>query len=417
MAFPAISNPNAHARVADTIRIPQVTIHVFALSEGLLSSATLALSDRRMSRAQTAVHAGGLVAAIEMYQATPSPNVLIVESAGDRRELLEQLGALADVCAARTKVIIVGHLNDVALYRELMDCGVSEYVIAPLEPMSIIALTGRLFKNGATEKFGRTLAFIGATGGAGSSTIAHNVSAALARMQQTHVILADMDLPFGSVGLGFNLGDVSGIRHALEGASRLDDVLLERLLVKCGPHLSVLPSPASLDQAYDFDEVAFGRLIDVAQSMAPFVALDVPHVWSPWARKTLLSADDIVITAPPTLAGLRNASNLLALVRTARPNDSLPKVILNHVGMRHRAEITPEKFASALKIQPVACVKFDPAIFSAGANEGRMIADMAPRSAAAQAFESVARVIAGEPASVRTASKWPGFLRLRAGRT
>lgn len=411
----AMTGSGAYAAIADSVRIPQIAIHLFAVREPLLSSAEEAFMDRRMARAQTLVRSGGVAAAIDAYRSAQSPHVLIVESDGDRAELLDQLGALADVCAARTKVVIVGHVNDVALYRELMDCGVSEYVIAPLEPMAIIGLTARLFKNAASQKFGRTVAFVGATGGAGSSTMAHNVSAALARKQQAHVILADMDLPFGSVGLGFNLGEVPGVRQALEGAGRLDDVLLERLLLKCGPHLSLLPSPASMNDECDLGEDAFGHLIDVAQSMAPFVALDVPHVWSAWSRKTLLSADDIVITAPPTLTGLRNAANLAAVVKAARPNDAPPNVVLNQVGMRHRAEIAPEKFASALKLKLAACIKFDPAPFSAAANAGRMIVDMAPRSAAAMAFEEIADAICGQPRSARPSSKWLAFRRLRMG--
>ena len=267
--------------------------------------------------------------------------------------------------------------------------------MAPIDPVSIIASISRLYHDPTAKKLGRCLAFIGANGGVGSSTIAQNVASVLGRTYDCDVILADLDLAFGTASLGFDLDSGYGIAQALKDQSRMDDVLLDRLLTRCEPHLQVLTAPSTLHQLYDLEENSFERLVDVAQSNVPFVVLDVPHIWTSWARKTLVSADEVIITATPDLASLRNAKNLLDVFKAARPNDAPPRVVLNQVGVPKREEIKPDKFAAALGIEPIGRIPFDSATFSTAANNGKMIADVAARSAVAKSLTQIAEKVSG----------------------
>ena len=378
----------------ETLRVPQITIHAFCDTPETIQALEAAVSDRRMSRAHAHAEKGGVLAAINFYRNAATPDVLVVESPEETADLHLQLERLAEVCDP-TKLILIGRINDIAFYRDLMARGVTEYLVAPVDPISIVALVARLYQKTDATKLGRRLAFIGAKGGAGSSTIAHNVAATIARVYASNVILADMDLPFGSADLDLGTGQARGIVEALEDASRLDDVLLERLLTKCGEHLSVLTAPASLSQSHDLVENAFEPLLDIAQATVPFVVLDMPHVWTSWVKKTLIAADEVVITAVPDLTNLRNAKNLIDFLRQARPNDGPPKLVINQVGVPKRSEITPDKFAAALQTDPIACIPFAPQTFSTAANEGRVITDMSGKSAAGKAFAAIAQVISG----------------------
>src|SRR3954452_18165500 len=106
----------------------------------------------------------------------------------------------------------------------------------------------------------------------------------------------------------------------------------------------------------------------------PSVIGDVPHVWSAWSRRVLAAADQIVIVATPDLASLRNAKNLIDLMKQTRQHDTPPKLVLNMVGVPKRPEIKAADFAKNLKTDRVAAIPFEPAMFGTAANNGQMIA-------------------------------------------
>ncbi len=375
--------------------IPRITIQAFCDTPEIAGTIETAASDRRMARAHVKVHTGGLNAAAEFYRSAPTPNLILVETRLPFEELVSTLDSLAEVCDAGTKVMVIGHSNDVRLYRELLKRGVSEYLVAPVDVMSVIAGVSSIYRDPGSDKLGQVYAFIGAKGGVGSSTVAHNVAWTMARLIGSDVILADLDMAFGTAGLDFNLDPPQGIAEAVYGADRLDEVLLDRLLAKCEDHLSLLAAPAALDKSYDFGEGAFEQMLEIVQSNVPTVVLDMPHMWSGWVRKTLVAADEVIITAVPDLANLRNAKAIVDLLRQARPNDTPPKLILNQVGVPKRPEIKPEDFAAALQVTPIATIQFDPLLFGTAANNGQMVAEASAKTTVSDLFADVAQVVTG----------------------
>ena len=115
-----------------------------------------------MTKAHVKIQMGGITAAIEAYRASATPNVVIIESDGEGAELLAGLDSLSDVCDAGTRVIVIGHLNDIVLYREMVRRGVSDYLIAPAGPIDLIRSVSGLFYAVDAKPVGRTLAVVGA---------------------------------------------------------------------------------------------------------------------------------------------------------------------------------------------------------------------------------------------------------------
>jgi pilus assembly protein CpaE len=380
---------------ADVRPVPRISIQAFCESPEVAADIEAAAADRRMARAPVKVHSGGLSAAAGFYQDAATPNLIIVESRQARDRLDADLDRLAEVCDAGTKVIVIGHVNDVGLYRDLIRRGISEYLVAPIDLVRVIRSIGELYVDTATSPLGRTIAFVGGKGGAGSSMVAHNVAWAIARNLQNDVVVADLDLAFGTAGLDFNQDPPQGIAEAVHAPDRLDDILLDRLLARCSDHLSLLAAPATLDRTYDFEEGAFAPVIDVAQSGVPAVILDLPHAWTAWMKRTLLAADEVVLTVEPDLANLRNAKNFVDLLRQGRRNDSPPRLIINKVGLPKRPEIKADDFAAALNLTPAAIIPFDAHLFGTAANNGQMIAETDSKSPVVEHFEGVARAVTG----------------------
>ncbi|RRI06371.1 CtpF protein [Mesorhizobium tamadayense] len=375
--------------------VPRISIQAFCETEGVANPIERAGEDRRMAKAHLKVHMGGIATAIEFYQSAPTPNLILLESRSEPKQLLEQLTQLAEYCDPTSKVVVIGHYNDVGLYRELIRSGISEYVIAPVSMTDIVSVVSSIFVDPESDPIGRSIAFIGAKGGVGSSTIAHNVAWAMSSLFKSEVVVADLDLAFGTANINFDQDPAQGIAEAVFSPERVDEVYLDRLLAQCAEHLSLLAAPSTLERVYDFDPDAFSQVIETAQRSAPLLVLDLPHIWSGWTKSTLIKADEIVITATPELANLRNTKNMVDMLKRLRPNDPPPKLIINQAGVPKRPEIAASDFSEPLGITPMAVINFEPLLFGNAANNGRMLGEMDAKSPVVGMINEIAHVLTG----------------------
>jgi pilus assembly protein CpaE len=404
------TNPHAGNEQFPVVLVPRIELHVFCDNQQTGQILQVATADRRMSRAHVTMQLGGIAAACQVYQTQPTPNVLVVETHSGRDQLLAELGQLSEVCQANTKVVVLGHVNDVLLYRELIKAGISEYAVAPISAVGFIDLIASLFSDPKSTPLGRIVAFVGAKGGVGSSTIAHNVAWATSNRQGVETIITDLDLAFGTASLNFNQDGAGGILEALNQPDRLDSTLVERMMTKLGNKLSLLNGPGTVDRDFNIEGHAVEAILSVVRASAPLIMLDVPNMWAPWIKTTLLNADEIIITATPELPSLRNAKNLIDLLRAQRPNDRPPQLIINQVGVPKRPEIAPADFAKALGVVPLAVVPHDPASFGLAQGNGQMLFEVAPKSKAAEILGALAPGLAGHQPAALEKPKSSGFL-------
>ncbi|MGB6426836.1 MAG: CtpF protein [Methyloceanibacter sp.] len=416
---PLAGEPSLSADMPRPRPVPRVHIRAFCEDRDTAATIQLACEDRRLAQAHVTVRMGGVQAAIAFYGDAPEPDLVLIESLLDREEMLDDLDRLAEICDPGTKVIAIGHIDDVFLYRELLRRGVSDYVVAPLDARQIIDSISAIRAHAEMGPVGQVMAFVGAKGGAGSSTVCHNTAFAIAAMRSSDVVIADLDLPFGTAGLNFSQDPIQGIADALSAPERLDEALLDRLLSRCSDHLSLFAAPGTLDRAYDIEPKTCETVLDAVRANVPFVAIDVPHLWTGWAKQVVLGADHVVITAVPDLANLRNARNLVDQLKSARASDRAPLLVLNQVGLPKRPEISVKDFGQALELEPKAVIAFDPQLFGTAANNGQMIEEVSGKSSAAQQFRALADLLTDrtEAKSERVSLLAPILNRLRRRKT
>ena len=374
---------------------PRVSVQAFCETVETAAAVQAAGEDRRMAKTHLKMQVGGATAAGEAYRNSPTPNVIVIESDGRAEELLANLDTLAEVCDPGTRVVVIGRINDVMLYRELTRRGVSDYLIGPVGTLDIVRAVCGLFSQPDAKPVGRVIAVVGAKGGVGASTIAHNVGFSIARDLALDSVVTDLDLPFGTAGLNFNQDPPQGIADAVFSPDRIDTGFVDRLLSKCTDHLSLLAAPATLERIYDFGSDAFDPVLDALRANVPCVVLDVPHQWSAWTRRLLIGADDILVVASPDLANLRNAKNIVDMLKAARPNDHRPFYCLNQVGVPKRPEITPADFAKALEDDPIVVIPFEPQLFGTAANNGQMVAEVQANHKTTEMLRQLAQVLTG----------------------
>src|ERR1700686_4313055 len=115
-----IASSDIAARDEHIAPAPRVSVQAFCETLDTAAAIQAAGEDRRLAKAHLRIQMGGLTAAIEAYQSSPTPNVIILESDTRSEDILGGLDQLANYCDAGTRVMVIGRMNDVTLYRELV---------------------------------------------------------------------------------------------------------------------------------------------------------------------------------------------------------------------------------------------------------------------------------------------------------
>ena len=184
--------------------IPAISVLAFCETKRVSSIIDRVQMDRRMANATVRIIPGGIPAAIEHLAEHPTPNLLIVESSAPSSEMIGQIDQLAGLCEEGVEVMVVGATNDIALYRQLVARGVSEYLVPPIEPVQMVRSIANIFNDPDAPFVGKSISVVGAKGGVGASTIAHNLAWSLAENARVSTSLVDLDLSFGTTSLDFN---------------------------------------------------------------------------------------------------------------------------------------------------------------------------------------------------------------------
>lgn len=370
---------------------PPISIHVFWDRVEMNAVFGEFELDVRMARASGGAARGGLDAAIARYSSEPSPDLLIVDSTLGVSALLVGLDRLAEVLDARTKLIIIGALNDIGLLRELAMRGVSEYFVPPVTADVLAQTTCALFASANTS---RVIAVMGARGGVGASTLAQNIAWSIAERQQMGAALIDLDVAFGTAAFHLQLGGEAGSLSAALAAPE-DAAALERSVMRASPRFQVLPAPSNVAPGTDIEIEALQALIANARRLSPFVVLDLPHHWAGWMKQALALADDVLLVSAPDLASLAATKNLLEQMKGLRAGANEPLLALSMVGVPKRPEIRLKDFAEAAGVTPIASIAFDPQSFGEACGAGMMLCEAAPKSPAAVMMDAIATALTG----------------------
>lgn len=381
--------------IAHVAPLPRISVQAFCETTDVVGILQTAIQDRRMLKTHVKINMGGAAAAVEAFRAAPTPNLIIIEMAGTREALIEHLDILAGFCDFGTKVVVIGKINDIVLYRQLIARGVSEYLVTPFTVLEFISALFALYTTGGSDAVGKVIAVSAAKGGVGSSTLAHNLGWSISTALDMSTVIVDLDLPFGTAGLDFNQDPPQGIAEVIFSADRLDANFMDRLMSRCSDKLSLIAAPATLERSYDFAETTFDQMLDILRSTVPYIILDLPHVWTHWSRRLMMSSDELVIVAEPDLANLRNTKNMLEALREARPNDHPPYLVMNRIGLHKRPEIGIDDFVKAVGTKPVAEIAFDAKLFGTAANNGHMLAEVEADHKSVAAIDNLGRILTG----------------------
>ncbi|MBC2835783.1 hypothetical protein [Paragemmobacter straminiformis] len=385
--------------------LPPLNIAVFTETPAFAACVAGLGASRQFARVRMVVHEGGLKGALAAFVDAPAPQLLLIETDAAPQDLLEGLDALSEFCDPGTRLLLVGGDNDIALYRELIRRGVSDYLPRPVSVAGVLKSLADIASHHGVAAKGSLTAFVGASGGAGSSTVALNTAWLVGQAGHGMAGLIDLDLDFGTAGVSLALDASRGIAEALRAGANLDAQLLDGLFDSYDANLRVLAATDAAGLAQNPTTESVDHLSDLARSEGQSVMLDLPMIGNPLTRHALRSADRVVLTTTPDLAGLRNSRKMLDMIAEMRPDDPHPLVVLNKVGLSKRTEIGARDFAHTLGIALTATLPFDGKGFAHSTNLGRVhVATRAGRGAAS-ALQPLVRALAGAGHPEKAAAK------------
>ena len=330
------------------------------------TAATLEGCLSQLSFRDAIIKTGGIAKAIRHLGAERSPEHIIVDISGTDMPV-SRVHDLAQLCEPRVTVIAIGDRNDIGLYRDLVQAGVSEYVVKPITPQLLArALSPRPTSADAipvSRKLGKMVAFVGARGGVGTTTLAINLAWHLADRQKRRVLLLDLDLQNGDCALALNVSPTPGLSDALANPPRIDSVFLERAMAAHSERLFVLSAEEPLRADVDFLAEAVETLVGVLRTQFHYIIVDVPRLPGAPYRRSLDMADIRIIVADQTLRSVRDTVRLQAALgggNAAHRN----LIVVNRSGEGGRYVMTLDEMAK-VDLRPNIVIRFRPKLFTA----------------------------------------------------
>ena len=224
------------------------------------------------------------------------------------------------------RVAFVVKTLDPAFMLEAMRAGVSEIIPEPITAQGLDEALRRLTAEDVEESIGRVIGFVGAKGGVGTTTLAVNTAASLAKSAKNDVLLADLHIGLGDAAILLGVEPRFSIVDALENAHKVDASFFEGLVEKTTSGVHLLAS-GSDSRGQSVDESRLRALLDAAVRAYKITVVDVPRN-DVAILNALDAAARIAVVTTHELGSLRHAGQLADRLRQ-RYGGSRITIVLN----------------------------------------------------------------------------------------
>ncbi|TNE42790.1 MAG: response regulator, partial [Alphaproteobacteria bacterium] len=263
------------------------------------------------------IERGSVPDAIRHYRDQTMPDVLIVDISKSSLPLSD-LQALADISPPNVQVVALGLRDNVGLYRDLMEIGVTDYLVKPVPSellyKAVARASGQMSPQKAEPRAGKTVSVLGVRGGVGATSLVFNTGWLLAHEFSRHVMLSDLNLANGSLALEIGIEANSGLADLLSRPERIDKIFIDRATLSASDRLKVLVSECDLTSARPFDGAAMTRLTEELRNRYHFILQDLDRSPPELCCEILRKADVRLLVMDAGLASLRDCARYLELL-------------------------------------------------------------------------------------------------------
>ena len=341
---------------------------------------------------QVKVHLSGHAAITDSAPWLAGADVLVVEVDIER---VQQFEAFARIVAElNIPVAAAARALTVDATRRLMRAGAIDVLPLPIVTADLAhavdeAVRSRPMRPGsaAPARSGKVVAFLGAMGGVGVTTLVTQAGCLWA--ETARVCLIDFDVQFGSAALYLNMKPQLNLVDLTEAGERLDAEIMQTVAALHSSGLSVVAAPAEMMPLEMLTPAAALHILDVAQASFDLVLIDLPTAWTEWSLAVLSRADATVLVSSLSVPGIHHARRKLDLMDA----NALPsKVVLNRVPRPLFRTIDLADTEKVMRRPIDFTISNDYPVVSGAVDQGRTLAQVKPKS---RVEKDVAALVAG----------------------
>ncbi len=360
---------------SSSILLPTSSVAVYSKDPNTLEVARALLEDWRFARVDLLTEEGDVQDAAVAYRDMASPDLIIVQTDNIEESLTQQLDALASCCDEGTSAIVIGPVNDVYLYRQLIEMGVSDYLVRPVEPSVLADVIAKTLieRKGMTQS--RLVAFMGAKGGVGTSSLVRGAAYGASELMGQKTILLDASGGWSVMSVGMGFEPSTTLCEAARATTNQDDDSLKRMLYKENERFHVLASGGDVLMESPVTAEQMEELVNTLMITYPVVFVDLSHASAELMKTVVTRAHEIVIVSTRSLPSLRLARTLLQEIKDVRGGEEGNiEVIINMQGIDSQSEASNADIEQALDLSVSSYIPFVPKVFMGTESESRNLA-------------------------------------------
>jgi pilus assembly protein CpaE len=325
-----------------------------------------------------------------LQRSSDSAQLVVINLDPNAHETLKRIGHLPRQFGS-VSFFVLSQLMDAHLLMEAMHLGVKEFIPLPIQPEKFAAAIERVAGMNGMGKKAKVVHVIPTMGGCGSTTIACNVAASLAKLGKT--ALLDLDLVRGGVASYFDLRPRYTIADVMDQTATLDRQLLDNALARHAKStLAILSRPELPEDTQRVTQAGFARLMGMLGRMFDYVVLDSMMSIDPIYAAAIASADVNVIVMQLNVPSAKNAERFVGCLRRMGIESSKMKIVVNRY-VKKGWDIDPAEVERALGLKISWLVPNDFKTAIEAINFGEPCVIRAPRAEISTSLTGLAQML------------------------
>lgn len=354
--------------------LPPSRVEIFTAHEKLLKHIDALNEDWRFARVNLNNPGYTLDDALDVYKTRRSPHLLIIHTDSIDEAFQANLGKLSEVCSEGTSAVVVGPVNDVQLYRNLMAMGVSDYLLQDIELEDFVTAISSVLLDalGATDS--QLISVIGAKGGVGASVVSEAISLALCDELGQKVIVMDAAAGHSTQWSNFGFSPNSTVIEAAKAVADRDTESLDRMIHKVNDRLHVLNSGAEPMLDNPVSDKAYNMIMDKMLVSYPHVVVDLSGATTLLQREVLSRSHAVFVVTSPTLPSLSMTRLLMKEVSDMRGGDAdILRLVVNKSGENSSSDVSVKDIKESLDVKNAISIGYDAKTFGEVDGQGKLL--------------------------------------------